>query len=530
MRTSLIIIFIFSFIISKAFANKIQILHTNDIHSHLEHTTHQPEIGGYARLKSLIQEKKDWALENNIETIAMDAGDYLEGNMFYMADWGKKSYQVHGEAGFDVSVIGNHDYLMGERDLDALLRDVDTSFQLLGANLHVPERYENINEKIKPYIEMEVNGVKIGIIGITINDILYKWRLSESKISNEIKSARKYARILKNRGNDLVIALTHIGLKKDKKLAKKVPEIDLIVGGHSHDALHEVYYQKSKKGKMIPIVQAGKHAEWLGQLIIDYDPDSNQLKVDDYKLLKVENSNKNMDIEYLVEEANQDLNDLYGESWLNETVGQSELRPQHLGGNGDTWIHFINDSMRETANADIAIHVDALSGRNYPTTGNITRKDLYNSNPRTFEFENLFGYNVYTAKIKGLWVGLVFKVVMRFGLPLYISGITFDYKKKGDNKYKVSNLKVHGKRLKMFKRYNVGMSEAIIRGGIAITPWVKLLLNKPRNTLISMWEALEERLRTVPIVKENYASFENLEYYFYKKRPIQRMMIPGAQR
>ena len=59
MRTSLIIIFIFSFIISKAFANKIQILHTNDIHSHLEHTTHQPEIGGYARLKSLIQEKKD---------------------------------------------------------------------------------------------------------------------------------------------------------------------------------------------------------------------------------------------------------------------------------------------------------------------------------------------------------------------------------------------------------------------------------------------------------------------------------------
>ena len=49
-----------------------------------------------------------------------------------------------------------------------------------------------------------------------------------------------------------------MGLKKDKKFAKKVPEIDLIVGGHSHDALHNVVWQKSKKGKLIPIVQAGK--------------------------------------------------------------------------------------------------------------------------------------------------------------------------------------------------------------------------------------------------------------------------------
>jgi len=165
---------ILSFYTHIVYANKIQILHTNDIHSHLDHATHRPDIGGYARLKNLIAKQKAWATENNIGTIAMDAGDYLEGNMYYMADWGKKAYKVHGSIGFDVSVIGNHDYLMGEQDLDNLLRDVDTDFQLLGANIDVPERYQYINKKMLPFTEMEVNGVKIGIIGVTINDMLYK--------------------------------------------------------------------------------------------------------------------------------------------------------------------------------------------------------------------------------------------------------------------------------------------------------------------------------------------------------------------
>ena len=68
-----------------------------------------------------------------------------------------------------------------------------------------------------------MNGVKVGVIGITTNDLLYKWRIGEGGITNEIKAAKTYAKVLRDRGNDVIVALTHVGLKKDKK--SQVPSL-----------------------------------------------------------------------------------------------------------------------------------------------------------------------------------------------------------------------------------------------------------------------------------------------------------------
>ena len=121
---------------------------------------------------------------------------------------------------------------------------------------------------------------------------MYKWRIGEGGITNEIKAAKTYAKVLRDRGNDVIITLTHVGLKKDKKIAKAVPEIDLIVGGHSHSTLHNVVYQKSKNGKRIPIVQAGKHAQWLGQLKLYYNSNDKRLEIRNYRLLPVNQDKK----------------------------------------------------------------------------------------------------------------------------------------------------------------------------------------------------------------------------------------------
>ena len=94
----------------------------------------------------------------------MDAGDFSEGHIYYLADRGRTTFQIHGSVGFDVSVIGNHDYLMGAKDLDVILRDVNMSFELLGANFHTSPKYVNIKEKMKPYWETEIDGVKIGVL------------------------------------------------------------------------------------------------------------------------------------------------------------------------------------------------------------------------------------------------------------------------------------------------------------------------------------------------------------------------------
>ncbi len=72
-----------------ALAEVIQVLHTNDLHSHFEKAPHKPDIGGYARLKSLMIEQKAEAAKKGIGSISMDAGDFMEGSIFYLADKGK---------------------------------------------------------------------------------------------------------------------------------------------------------------------------------------------------------------------------------------------------------------------------------------------------------------------------------------------------------------------------------------------------------------------------------------------------------
>ncbi|OFZ15898.1 MAG: hypothetical protein A2X86_11790 [Bdellovibrionales bacterium GWA2_49_15] len=506
-----------------SYATLIQILHTNDIHSHLEHAPHQPDLGGYAQLKVQLAELRQWGHERGIGTIAMDAGDFLEGNIYYLADRGKRAYQIHGQVGFDVSTIGNHDYLMGARDLEPIMRDVPTSFQLLGANFHVDKKYKHINQKIKPYWETVVNGVKVGVVGPTLNDVLYKWRIEEGDISDEIEATQKYARELRARGNQVVIALTHVGLSKDRKIAKQVPEVDFIVGGHSHDRLFSVEYVQSKGNKRIGIVQAGNHLEWLGQLILDYDPIKKSVRVASYQLIPVKAAYKDSAIEEGIADANDALDVLFGAGWLTEVVGVSKLKTPQMGGNKLVWQFVLNDAIREAIDGDFAVNAEALAGSNYPTNKDITRRDLYNSNPRTFEFDKKYGYNVYSTRVRGLWISLVFRVVMRLGLPLYVSGITFDATPAGEGKYgekyKVSNLRVNGKRINLLKLYKVALPEAIVRGGFAITQWVGLLLKCPDDYKIAMWQALENKIRQLKVVQEDY-----LDRYFFNQGGI--MMRP----
>ena len=94
-----------SFITSSAHAVQIQILHTNDTHSYLDHATHSKNVGGSARLKSLIDIYKAQATAKGLKTFVVDSGDFLEGNIYYMAGDGKRSFDVHNEIGYDMGIL-----------------------------------------------------------------------------------------------------------------------------------------------------------------------------------------------------------------------------------------------------------------------------------------------------------------------------------------------------------------------------------------------------------------------------------------
>lgn len=473
-----------------ASAKLVQILHTNDTHSYLDTTTHDQSRGGAARLKSLMDYYKNKMAEEGIKTISLDAGDFTEGNLYYMADAGRKVFEVHNEMGYDIGTIGNHDYLMGTKDLDKILGELDLKMSYICANLQMNHDFKNIRAKIKPYKELEIDGIKLGFIGITTNEIFYKWRFEGGLVTNPYKSAQHYEEVLKNRKNDFIIALTHIGALKDIKLAEKTKYIDLIVGGHSHTALYKPSYGINKRKMAVPIVQAGMHTEYLGRLVVDLEK-GKPLKIVQYELVPVKYEAADTKVRALVEEANNDLDNSYGKEWLNEKVGYSDLVASDPEGSRK-WAYFITDAIKEKANAEIGIHTPPMNGEDFPT-GDVTRRDLFNSIPRVFDLTEKYGWTIYTTKIKGVWLRLVFEALTHFGQPLTFSGLSMDYKKT-EHGIKIKQLLVNGKKINPYRYYTVAFTEGIVRGAQGVSPYTLAILRNPKNTKHQIWATLEEKI------------------------------------
>lgn len=474
-------------------AKLIQILHTNDTHAYLDGTTHDKSKGGAARLKSLMDYYKDKMHAEGIETITLDAGDFTEGNIYYMADRARKSFEVHDQMGYDASALGNHDYLMGTQELDNILNELDFSYSLLAANVNIPTRYRGIKEKLLPYKEMEVSGIKFGIIGLTTDELFYTWRFEAGAITSPGKALLKYEDILKKRKNDFIIAVTHIGYKNDIKIAKKSKYLDLVVGGHSHTAIFNPIIVEGKTKKKIPILQAGKHTEYLGRMIIDVEKNQ-PLKIVSYELIPSKYEAEDEKMKAIVEDAKSDVNLLYGKDWLETVVGKSDLRSDDPKG-ARKWAYFITDLLKERTGADVAIHTPQMNGEEFPV-GKVTRKAVINSIPRVFDLNDKTGWSMYTTKIRGAWLRMTFEALALFGQPLTFSGIQIKYVQTPIG-IKIKEILIDGKKVNPFKLYTVAFTEGIIRGAEGVSPYTLALLKFPKKTDIKIWEAIEEKLKNI---------------------------------
>jgi 2',3'-cyclic-nucleotide 2'-phosphodiesterase (5'-nucleotidase family) len=474
-------------------ATVFQILHTNDSHSFLDSATNNSSVGGVARLKSLIDFYKNKMKNQGISTLTLDAGDFSEGNLYFMANYARKSFIAHSTMGYDVVTMGNHEYLMGAKDLNTILGELDLNFSFLAANLIFNTDCENVQHKITPFKEFTIDGIKFAILGLTTNEMSYKWRFGCGKITDPIQSALFYENKLRKRNNDIVIGLTHLGVNTDLKLAAKTKELDLIIGGHSHTTLFKPLFIKNLKGKSVPIVQAGYHTQYLGRLLIEVSK-GNPLRILNYELIPVNNEIKDEQMNRLVEEANQDLDQLYGAGWLEKTIGYSDMQATDPMGE-EKWAYFITDTIKEKINAEIGIHFPSMNGEAFPV-GKISRKSLLNSIPRVFNINNKFGWAIYTTNIKGVWLQLSLESMALLGRPIILSGITLKYN-RGPFGIKTRQLLVNGKKINPFKNYRVALTEGVALGVAGVSHFASALIGFPQKTPSLIWATLEEKIITV---------------------------------
>jgi 5'-nucleotidase len=262
---------------------KITILHTNDVHSHIDpfpaDHPKNPNLGGAARRAAIIESiRKE---EKNV--LLLDAGDIFQGTPYFNYYGGELEFKLMSMMQYDLATMGNHDFDNGIDGFYAQLPHA--KFDFVSANYDFKNTI--LNDIVKPYKIIIRDGIKIGIfgLGVQLDGLVDKKLYKETVYNNPIEVAQDMTRILKEEKKcDLVICLSHLGFKyrdepekpSDILLAQKTKNIDLIIGGHTHTFLDKPVIEKNSEGKDVLINQVGCFGLNLGRIDF-YLSDNNEV-------------------------------------------------------------------------------------------------------------------------------------------------------------------------------------------------------------------------------------------------------------
>ncbi len=489
------------------FAQKLVILHTNDMHSKL--TGFGPELaytpmsinddntrGGFARLATLFNQEKQ---KTPNATLIVDAGDFLMGTIFH-ADEQNEGFQLRlmKKMGYDFVTLGNHEFDFGP---DALAKIINTSRskgeipQIVASNLIFSPESDADNgleklfkeESIIKYAITEKNGIKIGIIGIVGKDADdVAPNAKPVRFDNQIKTVKKLADELKNKQNvDLLICLSHSGFYpdgkgsyegEDLKLAEKVKNLDVIISGHTH-----VKTEKAITVNNTIIVQTGAYARNLGRLELNIE--NRKIKSFDFRLIPVDDKIKgDNEVNKLINNYKQVVSNKYFkplelnyEKPIAETdfpVKRNSLKDKSVGTMGQ----FVADAIKyyvdkHSEKVDLAI-VASGTIREEILPGKITAPDIFRISPLGSGKDDVPGYALSKIYINAKEVKKLMEVIVMAQHPgddsyINFSGMSIDADKDKMMLHKVQKVYFNGKELDVSKEnknlYSIAASSYLLQ-------------------------------------------------------------------
>ena len=258
----------------------VTMLHTNDTHGIWPEAYYYGDPEGFAFLASVVKAER----AHNPNVLLLDAGDTFQGNAFAQYFRNSNPNPIAGGMnllGYDAMTIGNHEFNFGPATFASMLGQVEAP--LLGTiNLDDDGSYGFINENVDDYINLEVNGKKVTIFGLT-NPRVYRYELPTNIPGLTFYSGldtgfTAVPEILAAESPDLLVGLTHMGyapygdeIDSDLLLAEGVAGIDVIIGGHSHSFLDPaviVTSDTNPDGTLI--AQTGRYALNLGKVNVGF--------------------------------------------------------------------------------------------------------------------------------------------------------------------------------------------------------------------------------------------------------------------
>lgn len=251
----------------------LTILHSNDTHSQVEPFAKGSSKGdraGYARRMGLIEKER----VADPDLLLLDAGDFSQGTPYFNFFHGRVEVDALNRMQYDAVTLGNHEFDNGVDSLAVILRDA--KFDVVCANYEVAGT--PLEGVVKPYTILNRKGLRIGIFGIGVapDNLITPQNFAPLKWLYPLPVANKTAeRLRKKEHCDVVVCLSHLGTNQaskdseicDRWLAENSRNIDVIIGGHTHKVVENLYV-KNLDGKDVLLAQMGKSGIHLGKITL----------------------------------------------------------------------------------------------------------------------------------------------------------------------------------------------------------------------------------------------------------------------
>ena len=448
---------------------QLDVLFTHDTHSHLNSFDtivdgKKQEVGGFARLKTMIDTQK----KNNPDTLVFDAGDFSMGTLIQTVYTTEAAeLRMLGYLGCDVTTLGNHEFDYRSSGLADMLKTAKNSEEKVPDLVVCNVDWDAMEEEgltkgqkqiqtafqtygVKDYVVLQKGDVKIAVLGVFGKDSLECAPTCELKFKDPVEAASETVKeIQKHEDVDMIACVSHSGTwedddsSEDEILAKNVPDIDLIISGHTHTTLEEPI----RHGDTY-IVSCGEYGKNLGALSMTQKKNK-RWKMDTYKLMpvtdevesdqatqeRIDELMKTVDTNYLshfgytkdqvLAENDIEFNDLEEMSTRHEELNLGDIM-------SDAYVYAVENSEDyDGTPVDIAV-VPSGTVRDTYTKGDITVEQVYNSFSLGIGKDGLAGYPLISAYLTGKELKLVAEVDASVSdfmtiARLYCSGMNFTY-------------------------------------------------------------------------------------------------------
>ncbi len=476
----------------------LDVLFTNDIHGGIDkyeavfmNPDFPPMLGGGGSAATYINSVRAKSNRKTRENLLVDAGDFFQGHPIGTMTKGKAIIEYFNMIGYDLSVVGNHEYDILEEELIETYRLAE--FPILSCNI-VKKGTEELVDYVQPYLIFERMGVKIGIIGITTTDtekMSYPENIKNVDFLKAKPALEKYVQIVREQNVDLLFVVGHMGLPyypepayqnryhgdeyetqrnwgyDAQELAHEVEGIDVFFGGHMHKGFAEPWEDPVTHTL---VLQGWAYGSSVGHIIFKIDKETKTLSGYESPAIREGVLVTLFEDEFIPDQEIADsilVRQKIAEEGMNETIGRTNIYISRQGDDAQSLIgNLVCEAMIAYTGADFAF-LNLGGTRSELQKGPISYRNVFDVMP----FDN----QVVVMEVDGAFLKDIIELRVsgsRHGLR--VAGVNVVYNRSRKDFDRVTKLLIGGELWEKDKIYRITTSDFLLQGNAGLAMLTKI--------------------------------------------------------